>query len=1068
MARVPGDLSTERYDQFALEEWVKRFWEDNDVYRKVKEKSSRSQRKMYFLDGPPYASAKSIHPGTAWNKVVKDVLLRYYRMSGFNVWDRPGYDTHGLPIEVKIEQKLGVKVKKEIQERIGIDRFIMECKRFVDENMEAMTRQFREIGVFMDWDNPYITYTDEYIESGWWLVKRAWERGLLYEGLRVLHWCPRCETTLADYEVSEYRELSDPSIYVKFPVKGREREYLLVWTTTPWTLPANAFVMAHPEMKYVRVRVGGDVLILAKARLEHVMREAGVTDYEVLEELEGRELEGLEYTHPLEDLVPAQRELSRFHRVVMAPEAVTPYEGTGLVHAAPGHGTVDAEVAEKLGAPLVSLVDDRGFMTEGAGKYRGMYFRREANEAIVRDLEERGAVFHKGVIVHRYPVCWRCKTPLLLRATRQWFIAVTKLKDELVREADKIEWRPGWAKERFMNMLRELRDWVISRQRFWGIPLPVWVCRSCGYKHVVGSVKELEEMGGRRPENLHRPWIDEVRLRCPKCGGVMERVPDVLDVWFDSGVAFYASLGYPMNRELWERLKPVDFIVEGHDQIRGWFFSLLRSGVIGFGEAPYRRVLVHGFMLDEQGREMHKSLGNYVEFEELISKVPRDVVRLWLLQNTVWEDLRFSWKGLDLMKRDFTVMWNVFAFASLYMSLDRFDPEETRLEDVREHMEVEDRWLLSRLQALVEGYRRAMEDLRPHEAARALRDFIVEDVSRWYVRLVRRRVWVEEDTPSKRAVYATLYTALKTWTLLAAPFIPFTAEYFWQKLFRKAEKEAPESVHLAEMPEPDEKWRDERLERDMEAVRSIVEAALAARQKAGLKLRRPVRKVILALRRSDYVEAAERLKDLIARAVNAKEVEVGGPELLGGALEYRVEPDYSALGPRYKRDLPVVLELLKERPGEIARAIVERGVYKTVYKGVEVELTRDDVRISMEPPEWLSVEEFEGGLVAVDKRIGREELLEGIAREVVRRVQAMRKEAGYHVEDYVVVWLRGDPEVEESVKAMIDYVAREVRAVEVRVGEEPPSDADVAREWEVDGEKLVIGLKRAEGPAFKR
>jgi isoleucyl-tRNA synthetase len=993
--------------------------------------------------------------------VVKDIVLRYYRMRGYNVWDKPGYDTHGLPIEVKIEQKLGVRVKKEIPERIGIDRFVMECKRFVDENMEAMTRQFKEIGVFMDWDNPYITYTDDYIESGWWLIKRAWEQGLLYEGLRVLHWCPRCETTLADYEVSEYREIRDPSIYVKFPVKGRRGEYLLIWTTTPWTLPANAFVMAHPELKYVRVRVGGEVLILAKARLEDVMREAGVREYEVLEEFPGRELEGLEYEHPLEDLVPAQRELARFHRVVMAPEAVTPYEGTGLVHSAPGHGTVDAAVGERLGAPLLSLVDDRGFMTEGAGKYKGMYFRGEANEAIIRDLEERGALFHKGEVVHRYPVCWRCKTPLLLRATRQWFIAVTKLRDRLMEEAERIEWQPGWAKERFRNMLRELRDWVISRQRFWGIPLPVWVCRSCGYKHVVGSVKELEEMGGRRPENLHRPWIDEVVLRCPKCGGEMRRVPDVLDVWFDSGVAFYASLGYPMRRDLWERLRPVDFIVEGHDQIRGWFFSLLRSGVIGFGETPYKRVLVHGFMLDEQGREMHKSLGNYVEFEELISKVPRDVVRLWLLQNTVWEDLRFSWKGLDMMRRDFTVIWNVFSFASLYMSLDGFDPEEQRLEDLEEALEPEDRWILSKTQRLVAEYHRAMEQLKPHEAARMLRSFIVEEVSHWYIRLIRRRVWEEEDTPSKRAAYATLYRVLRTWTLLAAPFIPFTAEYLWQRLFRPSERGAAESVHLEELPGPDERWVDERLERDMEALKRIAEAVLAARQEAGLKLRRPVRRVILALGKREYVEAVERLGELLKRIVNAKEIELAGPEFFRQVAVYRVEPEYGALGPRYKKDLPLVLELLRERGGKIARELTERGVYRTVYKGVEVELTPGMVKISVEPPEWLAVKEFEGGVVGVDKRLGREELVEGIAREVVRRIQAMRKEAGYRVEDYVVVWVKGDSEVEEAVRAMRDYVAREVRAVELRVGEEPRG-AEVAREWEVDGERLLIGLKRAE------
>ncbi|MEB3852027.1 MAG: class I tRNA ligase family protein, partial [Desulfurococcales archaeon] len=473
-------LSKEKYDQFALEEWVKGFWRRERVYELVRRKSLSGGRKFYFLDGPPYTSAPSIHVGTAWNKVIKDVVLRYYRMMGFAVWDRPGFDTHGLPIEVKIEQKLGVRNKREIVEKIGVDRFVEECKRFAEENMRGQMRRFQELGVFMDWDNPYVTFRSDYIESGWWLFKRAWEQGLLRQSLYVVHWCPRCQTTLADYEVSEYRVLEDPSIYVRFPVKGRERESLLIWTTTPWTLPANAFVMAHPEMVYVRVRVGDEILILAKDRLQAVMEEAGVKDYEVIEEFRGERLEGLEYRHPLEDLVDAQAELSKYHRVVMAPEAVSPHEGTGLVHSAPGHGDVDFEIAKRIGVPAVSLVGDDGRMTSGAGKYAGLYFRSEANQAILEDLRARGALFHEGKVLHRYPVCWRCKTPLLLRATRQWVIAVSELRDKLVEEAERVEWVPAWAKERFLHLLRNVRDWVVSRQRFWGIPLPIWECERCG------------------------------------------------------------------------------------------------------------------------------------------------------------------------------------------------------------------------------------------------------------------------------------------------------------------------------------------------------------------------------------------------------------------------------------------------------------------------------------------------------------------------------------------------------------------------------------------------------------
>jgi isoleucyl-tRNA synthetase len=1056
--KVVDYLSKLEYNQFKVEEWVKSFWERESVYKLVKAKSATSTRKFYFLDGPPYASAKSIHPGTAWNKVVKDIVLRYHRMAGYNVWDKPGYDTHGLPIEVKIEQSLGLQVKKDIYEKVGVEKFIEYCKAFVDENMEAMSRQFREIGVFMDWGDPYVTYTNDYIEAGWWLIKRAHERGLLYRGYKVLHWCPRCETTLADYEVSEYKELEDPSIYVKLPVRGRSGEYLLVWTTTPWTLPANTFVMAHPDLDYVRVRVGGEIYILAEARLEHVMREAGVSEYEVLERFKGLSLEGLEYDHPLEDLVDAQRELREHHRVILAPEGVTPYEGTGLVHSAPGHGTVDYEVAVKHGIPVVSLVDEVGRMTEGAGRYKGLYFRTEANKAIIEDLRERGALFHEATVVHRYPVCWRCKTPLALRATNQWFIAVTRLKDELLREAERVEWRPSWAKTRFYNMLQELRDWVISRQRFWGIPLPIWVCGSCGYTHVVGSVDELKAMGGYRPRDLHRPWIDEVKLRCPKCGGVMDRVPDVLDVWFDSGVAFYASLGYPMRRDLYESLEPVDFIVEGHDQIRGWFFSLLRSGVIGFGKTPYRRVLVHGFMLDEQGREMHKSLGNYVDFEELISRVPRDVVRFWLSTNTTWEDLRFSWRALEHMQRDFTVIWNTYVFASTYMGLDSFDPEVTTLEKVMGDLEVEDRWLLSRVNRLVKLYREAMEDLRIHDAARALRSFILEDVSRFYIRLIRRRVWEEADTPSKRAAYATLYKALKTWLALAAPIIPFTTEYLYQHFVRPAESSSPASVHLLSMPEVDEHLIDDDLERDFEIAKAFIEAALSARATAGLKLRRPVRRVVVAVVDERALKALRRLANVIAEMVNAKTVEVVGTDFFEKLRAYKVEPNLGEIGRDYRRLTPTIVKLLEDKGVEVAGELLARGYYEVELEGVKVKLEPRHVDVKVEYPEWLSVRKLDYGIVAVDTRITVEEEAEGYAREVVRRVQHMRKELRLSIEDRVEVWVWGDDEIVNATRLFEEYVRSETRAVKINYGK--PAEKVYAKDWDIEDKVVSIGIKR--------
>lgn len=1054
MGKIPGKLHGLKYDQRGLEEWVKRFWDENSVYEKVKVELSKSGRKFYFLDGPPYTSSKEIHIGTGWNKVIKDVYIRYYRMKGLDVWDRPGFDTHGLPIEVQIEKRLGIKTKKEILEKIGIANFVELCKNFAKENMEGQIEQFKDLGVWMDWSNPYITYENYYIEAGWWLIKRAWEKGLLDRDLLVVHWCPRCETTLADYEVSEYKVLRDPSIYVKFKVKGSDNEYLLIWTTTPWTLPANAFVMAHPNIRYAKVRVGGEILIIAEKRVEHVMKQAGVDSYEIVEVFDGTRLDGLEYVHPLEDLVEAQKELSKYHRVVMAPEGVSEHEGTGLVHAAPGHGDIDYQVAKRLGVPVVSLVESNGLMTREAGKYAGKYFRTEANEEIMRDLKERGALFHASWIEHRYPVCWRCKTPLLLRATKQWIIRVSKLKDEMLREAEKVEWKPAWAKTRYINLIRELRDWIISRQRFWGTPLPIWVCERCGYVHVVGSLKELEDLSGRRPRDLHKPWVDEITFKCPKCGGVMKRVPDVADVWFDSGIAFYASLGYPSRGDLWEKLKPVDFITEGHDQIRGWFFSLMRSGLIGFGETPYRRVLVHGFVLDEQGREMHKSLGNYVPLSELLRKVPRDVIRMWVMQNTTWEDLRFSWKGLSQMERDFRVIWNVFAFADLYMSLDGFNPLKHPLDEVR--LEVEDRWILSRLNRLVKKYHESMESMEAFEAARELVKFIVEDVSHWYVRLIRRRVWVEENTPSKIAAYATLYTVLRTWILLAAPFIPYFAEFVYQHMFREAEN-GPLSVHMMSTPEPEERFIDGKLERYMDIVRSIAEAALAARMKAGIKLRRPVKRLLIAPSSSEVADAVNSLKRILAEATNAKEVEIVGPEFFEEARVYRLEPNYSEIGPQFKRLTKHVVELIKERQDEIAKAIVERGYYEAEVEGTPVRIEVRHVKVNAEYPEWLSVKDSDYGLVGVDLRLSRSEVLEGLARELVRRIQFMRKEAGYSVSDYIKAYINtSDQEIIEAVKEFREYVMEETRAVDVALRR----GGELVKEWEIDGSKVEIGVER--------
>ena len=1054
-----GKLS-QRYEPRKFEPEILRYWDENRVYEKLRASLS-DKPKFYFLDGPPYPSSDTPHIGTIWNKVLKDVVIRFRRAQGYNVNDQPGYDCHGLPIEVKIEQKLGFKSKKDI-ESYGVDRFVKACEEFALSNVKSMSRYFKEFGVSMDWKNPYLTLKPEYIQSAWWLVKRAEERGLLERGVKVVHWCPRCETTLADYEVSEYTVLRDPSIYVKFPVKGGENEYILIWTTTPWTLPANVAVMAHPDFTYVWVKVNGEKLLLLKDRLEAVMKEAGVEEYEVVAEVKGRELEGLEYVHPLEDEVKVQKEVSSYHRIVLSDKYVTAEEGTGLVHTAPGHGEEDFEVGQEYGLPAVAPVDDRGVFTADAGKYVGLYVR-DANKAIIEDLKRKGALFHEGYLEHRYPICWRCKTPLILRATTQWYIRVKHLKEKFLEEAQKVNWVPEWAGyARFKNWLEGLRDWVISRQRYWGTPVPIWVCESCGNRVVIGSKKELEEYAGRKLEleDLHRPWVDQVTFKCPKCGGVMRRVPDVLDVWLDSGVAFYASLNYPLEKEKFEKLWPVDFITEGHDQIAGWFFSLLRSGIITMDQAPYKTVLMHGFALDEKGQEIHKSLGNYFPPEDAIErpKGGRDALRWFVLRNTVWEDLRFSWKTLDTVWDDLQLVWNVYYFASTYMSLDEFDPDKYTLDKVWEHLRPEDKWLLSRTESLVRDVTRWMSSYQVHRAARALRDFIVEDVSHWYIRLVRPRVWVEKEDPGKLAAYATLYYALDRFLRLAAPIIPFVTEKIYLDAF-KTSPDKPESVHMLSWPEHREDLVNEQLERQMRIVREVLERALALRMEAGVKVRQPLPALYVLSDDEEVSSAVNVLGSVLTSQANVKKVEVKKLSDKVLFIETKVKPVYRVLGPKFKAKAGRVAEALTSMDENELAKLLESGSMTIEVDGEKVEVSKDMVELEETYKDNFRGTEFSKGLVILDTKITEAELAEGLARDVIRRIQFMRKEMQLPVDAFIDVEISMPSEARRLLEKHKDYVAGEVRARKLLF-----SGGDVAGEyvktWEIMDYKVKIAVTR--------
>ncbi|MEM5794544.1 MAG: isoleucine--tRNA ligase [Candidatus Aenigmatarchaeota archaeon] len=843
------------------EEQILKFWEEKKVYEKLKE-MRKEGKKFFFLDGPPYATG-SIHVGTAFNKVIKDCFLRFFRMQGFNTWDQPGYDCHGVPIENKVEKQLGFKSKKDI-EKFGVENFIKECRKFATQFIDTMSNQFKNLGVWMDWENPYLTLTNDYIEGAWFTFKKAFEKGLLYKGSYPVHVCPKCETVVAYNEI-EYAKVSDPSIYVKFKVKDKEKEFLLIWTTTPWTLPSNTGVMVKPDAEYARVKVGEEVLIIAKQLVENVLNKVGIKEFEILEVVKGKDLEGLRYEPPLKGLFPFIEKIENGFRVVLSDQFVTLEEGTGLVHTAPGHGQEDYKVGLETGLPAVSPVKMDGTYDESCGEYAGI-FVKDADKKIIEELKERGLLLHEEKITHDYPLCWRCDSPLILMLASQWFFKVTAIREKLLKENEKIKWVPEWAKQRFRNWLESLGDWPISRQRYWGIPLPIWVCENCENIRVVGSRKELPYV----PEDLHKPYIDEILLDCEKCGKKMRRVSDVLDVWFDSGVAPWASLGYPEKKEPFEKMFPADFILEGPDQIRGWWNSLMITSLMTFGKASFKSVLFHGFVLDVHGQKMSKSIGNIVTTEEVIEKYGRDVLRLYYLLSPPWEDYYFKWQDVEEIAKSFMIVKNVFNFVKTYVK---------SYEKVRK-LEEEDKWIISRLNSLIESCEKNFWNYHSFKAAQEIVDFIINDFSRWYIKLIRDRVWPEYKGKDKKAAFFTLLTITENLAKLLAPFVPFFAEEVYQEIVKPL-KGGEESVHLCLWPKANKKLIDKKLEEEMEVAKKIFEACSAARQKVRIKLRWPVSEVLVFSKEEKVLSALKRLEKILAFICNSKTVKIAEEEPKG-------------------------------------------------------------------------------------------------------------------------------------------------------------------------------------------
>ena len=1060
--KTVGKISRE-YKPSKTEEEVLQWWKTSGAYEKTKRRLLRKSN-FYFLDGPPFVTNPP-HVGTGWNKTLKDVVIRFQRMKGHNVHDQPGYDCHGLPVELMVEKSLNLTSKKDIENVFGIDRFIAECKKYSDENIEAQTRVFRDLGIWMDWDRPYVTYHDRYIESVWWTVKQAHQKKLLYKGLRVVHWCPHDETALAGYEVTdEYRIIKDYSIYVKLPIVDKPREFLLIWTTTPWTLPANEGVMVHPNMIYLSVEVDGEKLIIAKERLSQVM---GERPYKVLEERKGQDLEGVSYVPPLLEETH-QKTGGTLHRVFLSSEYVTMTDGTGLVHMAPGHGEEDFEVGQRNGLPILSPVDASGRFTPEAGKYAGLQVR-EANPVIVKDLEARGLLFREETIEHSYPHCWRCKTPLILRATDQWFIKVTDFKDKMLRANKSVRWTPEWAgSKRFYAWLVGARDWVISRQRYWGTPLPVWTCQECGERTVVGSRTELEKIAIRHPRKyeLHRNGVDQIETRC-RCGGRARREPDVLDGWLDSGVASWAGLNYPPNAKELRAWWPADAIVEAHDQTRGWFYNQLVSSILVFNKTPYKSVLMHGHTLDPDGEKMSKSKGNFVSPGDVIGKYGRDALRFYTLQTTVWEDFRFSWNAVEAVARDLQIIWNVYAFATLYMSLDKFAPLKWPLQRLSRLYRQEDKWLLSRTERLVQDVSEHNGEMEFHHSARALRDFVIEDLSHWYIRLVRRRFWLEKKSRDKLAAYAVLHHALRTWLSLAAPMMPFVTETIYRESFRGTEPKGPETVHMTPWPGPSRRWINKTLEEEVKIVQHISEAVASARQSKKIKLRQPVSDILVVSDKPVVRRTVKALHDLLLQQTNAKHVRLVGITEAERLKRLIVEPNFKSVGPAFRGDANKVAQALRTKDGrELLRAFKGDGHFSLKTDHEDYKITSEMVTLREEMPENYALGSFDEGRVYVDLTIPADLVREGFVRDVVRRLQEMRKRLDLPVDAFADTFISvADPERLGWLEDERDLLMEEVRAktlLLLRADQAKPG-ATLEETWQIGGHELHMGMSQVTG-----
>ncbi len=982
------------YNPKEIEERVEERWKSKEIPKKSRN-NNEGNKKYYFIDGPPYATGH-IHLGTAYNKILKDFYVRFRRMIGFDVRYQPGYDTHGLPIENKVEKKLGLKDKKSIED-YGVEKFNKECKKFATEFISKMNEEFMNLGVWMDWENPYLTLKNDYIENSWFTFKRAFEKGLIFKDTYPLHVCPHCETSVSYNEI-EYKDVSENSIYVKFPIKEKSNEFFLIWTTTPWTIPANTGIMVHPSYEYSKIKTYKGILIIAKDLVEEVMKKLEIVDYKIIENKKGKEFEDIEYNHPFEDFMPLHKKIK--HRVVTSSRYVTLEGGTGLVHTAPGHGKEDYEVGKEKGLEKLSPVRFDGKFTEEVGKYENKYVK-DADPLLIEEMKKREMFVGNEKIKHSYPFCWRCKTPLIQLAAPQWFFKVTELRKRLLEENEKVNWFPDWAKSRFKDWLMNLDEWPVTRKRYWGIPAPLWICKKCGEKKIVTRKEEL----GVEIEDLHKPFIDDIVFKC-KCGGEMERIPEVMDVWYDSGVCSWVSLDYPKNKALFEKIWPPDLNIEGSDQFRGWWNSQIILSTITFDKRPFKNIITHGMILDIQGKEMSKSVGNVITPKEVIEKYGRDSMRIYFLSSPPGDNFYFSYDELKEIYKELNMLWNVYSFFKKYC----------KKTDEFEELNIEDSWILSRLNTVVKESTELNKNYKGYKALELIKDFLVNDLSRTYIKLVRDRTWPSYEGSDKNSAFYTLNVCLKKILLLLAPACPYITEKIYSGM------DYGESCHLSEWPKSEEKSINKKLENQFKIIQKISESSNSLRQEEGFGLRYPLKKIVISGSK-EIENAAKNLEEVLTKMTNSKEIEFG--EI---SLEYNIKLNYSKVGPKYGKDVKKIEKALeKEENKKIVESLKNNSIEIDGFK-----LEKEDLIIESSSKEG---KEFRigkiTGVVSIDTEETNEIFEESIIRELIRNVQKTRKEMELVVEQRVILKIDTDKKTKSIIEKWEKEIIKEVGAKEI-------------------------------------